>query len=325
MSWPIQHSARRNIRSWAGLDDAEIDGAESALPASAPRGPVILHKRSVACGTPSLDKGVVQSGRRDKMRRDRGCEPAVGLGCQPHMDIGLIAVQVGDALKYSTTVNEVDRIGAAVLKVRRETFLNDAITSVRAQGVHDWVHSLAKGQLTREEMEGRLIKFCRELAGEDGWPGISKVLQNCGISASKLNREEYNRFMGRGFHAEVIKHAKALYMNGDLFHAVFEAAKAYNKAVRVKAQSTKDGQSLMLEVWGWDKGCLKITACQTDTDKNVQDGVKFLSAGLMSAIRNPTAHEPAVDWPISLSDCLDILSFISFLYRQLDRAVYFKT
>ena len=80
----------------------------------------------------------------------------------------------------------------------------------------------------------------------------------------------------------------------------------------------------MLEVWGWDKGCLKITACQSDTDKNVQDGVKFLSAGLMSAIRNPTAHEPAVDWPISLPDCLDILSFISFLYRQLDMAVYFK-
>ena len=52
----------------------------------------------------------------------------------------------------------------------------------------------------------------------------------------------------------------------------------------------------MLEVWGWDKGCLKITPCVTDTDKNVQDGVKFLSAGLMSAIRNPTAHEPAVDW-----------------------------
>lgn len=184
--------------------------------------------------------------------------------------------------------------------------------------------SLAKAELTQEEREGRLIKFFRELAGEDGWPGLSKVLQSCGISASKLNREDYNLFMGRGFHAEVIKHARALYMDGHLFHAVFEVAKAYNKAVREKAQSTKDGQSLMLEVWGWEKGCLKITACQTDTDKNVQDGVKFLSAGLMNAIRNPTAHEPAVDWPISLPDCLDILSFISFLYRQLDRAVYVK-
>ena len=45
------------------------------------------------------------------------------------MNARLIAVQAGDALKYSTTVNEVDRIGAAVLKVHKEAFANDAITS----------------------------------------------------------------------------------------------------------------------------------------------------------------------------------------------------
>jgi hypothetical protein len=44
----------------------------------------------------------------------------------------------------------------------------------------------------------------------------------------------------------------------------------------------------------------------------------------MQAIRNPTAHEPALDWPISREDCLDILSFLSFLFRALDKAVYFK-
>ena len=58
-----------------------------------------------------------------------------------------------------------------------------------------------------------------------------------------------------------------------------------------------------------------------ETDRNVQDGIKFLSAGLMRAIRNPTAHEPAVDWPIAEVDSLDIMSFISFLFRKLDDAV----
>jgi len=33
------------------------------------------------------------------------------------MEARLSAVQVGDALKYSTSVNEIDRIGAVVLKV----------------------------------------------------------------------------------------------------------------------------------------------------------------------------------------------------------------
>lgn len=240
------------------------------------------------------------------------------------MDARLIAVQVGDALKYTTSVNEIDRLGAAVLKVHRDDFPNGSITSARAKRIHDWLLSLAKAQLTQEEREGRLITFCRKLATDDEWPGISRILEGAGITAAKLNREEYNLFMARSFHPEVIKHARTLFMDGHLFHAVFEAAKVYNKAVREKAQSAKDGQNLMLDVWGPDKGCLKITPCVTDTDRNVQDGVKFLSAGLMNAIRNPTAHEPAVDWPISLPDCLDILSFISFLFRQLDKAVYYK-
>jgi len=54
--------------------------------------------------------------------------------------------------------------------------------------------------------------------------------------------------------------------------------------------------------------------------KDGQDGIKFLSTGLMRAIRKPTAHEPTD----SQHDFLDHLSFISFLFRQLDKAVTFK-
>jgi len=95
--------------------------------------------------------------------------------------------------------------------------------------------------------------------------------------------------------------------------------------VREKAIGFKDGEALMMEAWGWENETLKVTPCQTDTDKNVQDGIKFLSAGLMRAMRNPTAHEPALDWPITKEDCLDMLSFVSFLFRQLDKAVYYKS
>jgi hypothetical protein len=44
----------------------------------------------------------------------------------------------------------------------------------------------------------------------------------------------------------------------------------------------------------------------------------------MRAIRNPTAHEPAHLWPITKEECLDILSFVSFLMKKLDDAVYFS-
>lgn len=149
------------------------------------------------------------------------------------------------------------------------------------------------------------------------------MLDECGFVTDK--RKDYEAFSMRTFHPTVVLHAKDLFLQGNYFHAVFEASKAYNKDVREKAQSKKDGQPLMLEVWGCEKGVLKVTRCESDTDRNVQDGIKFLSAGLMQAIRNPTAHEPATDWQISEQDCLDILSFISFLYRQLDKAVFISS
>jgi len=83
----------------------------------------------------------------------------------------------------------------------------------------------------------------------------------------------------------------------------------YNKLVRQKSENSKDGAALMLEVWGADGGVLKVSACVSETDKNVQDGIKFLSAGLMRAIQNPTSHEPALDWPITKEDAADILVF----------------
>ena len=83
---------------------------------------------------------------------------------------------------------------------------------------------------------------------------------------------------------------------------------------RIRHAAIKEGQPLMLDVLSADKGVLKITACVPDTDRNVQDGVKFLSAVLMRAISNPTAHGPALDWPINRDDALGVLSFVCFLF-----------
>ncbi|MCO5381107.1 MAG: TIGR02391 family protein [Methanosarcina barkeri] len=106
-------------------------------------------------------------------------------------------------------------------------------------------------------------------------------------------------------------------------YAVFEAAKIYHQNIQSKSQSMKEGQDLMLQVWNPKNGTLKVTKCISSTDKNVQEGIAFLSAGLMRAIRNPTAHEPAHLWPITKEECLDILSFVSFLMKKLDEAVYY--
>lgn len=236
-----------------------------------------------------------------------------------------IATQLGDQLKYSTSVNEIDRIGQSILRINKENFPNAAITSVRAKSMFDWVMSLAKTPMDSTERVKRLINFCLELSPEDHLKATIGFLEKCNCPYNLLHKDNLDEFLRRNFHSDVITHSQKLFAQGNYFHAVFESAKAYNKDVKTKSQSDKDGQSLMLNVWGCQSGVLKVTACQSQTDKDFQDGIKFISGGLMSAIRNPTAHEPAITWPIDKQDCLDILSLISFLYRQLDKSVFYKS
>lgn len=35
--------------------------------------------------------------------------------------------------------------------------------------------------------------------------------------------------------------------------------------------------------------------------------------------RNPEAHQPRIEWPISEQDALEILSLISYCHRRLDK------
>ncbi|MBC7257086.1 MAG: TIGR02391 family protein, partial [Chloroflexi bacterium] len=106
------------------------------------------------------------------------------------------------------------------------------------------------------------------------------------------------------------------------FHAVFEAAKAFNARVKEKSGIWDlDGQPLMNKVFSAQSPIIKVSPCRTDTEKNIQDGYRSLAAGLMAAIRNPTAHEPALSFPIGREEALEVLSLISYLFRCLEKAV----
>lgn len=235
-----------------------------------------------------------------------------------------IATQVGNDLKYLTSVNEIDRMGQSILGIRKEVFPNESITSIRAKTLYDWVLSLATTPLENSERIKRLIHFLVELSPDEQKKTTIEFLEKNNCPYNLLYKDSFDEFAKRKFHPEVVKHAQRLFLQGNFFHSVFEAVKAYNNDVKIKSQSDKDGQSLMLSVWGSESGVLKVTSCQSQTDRDFQDGIKFISGGLMSAIRNPTAHEPALFWPIDKQDCMDILSLITFLYRQLDKSTFYK-
>jgi uncharacterized protein (TIGR02391 family) len=132
--------------------------------------------------------------------------------------------------------------------------------------------------------------------------------------------EDAKLFDSRSFHPEIEKHGQSLFLQRQYFHAVFECCKAFDKYVREKSKLDQlSGAGLMGTAFSLEKGRLRLNALQTQTERDEQEGLKHLCMGLVNAIRNPGGHEPALDRPMTREDALDILSLISFLYRQVDK------
>jgi uncharacterized protein (TIGR02391 family) len=65
---------------------------------------------------------------------------------------------------------------------------------------------------------------------------------------------------------------------------------------------------------------LQLTPLTTISEKDEQEGYRFVFAGGVWAIRNPRGHEYSVNDDPDI--CLDHLSFVSMLLRRLEQAGY---
>src|SRR5258708_1873670 len=153
------------------------------------------------------------------------------------MNYRLIAIQIGDLLKSSTSVNEINRLAGAIFRFQRESFPNEAITSQRAQLIHDWVLSLAKQAMNPDERDQLLIRFCQGLASDENRKEVDKALVGAGVSPEAVNRQDYTLFLAHDFHPEVIKHCKNLFLQANYFHTVFEACKSNNLHIKQQSQT----------------------------------------------------------------------------------------
>ena len=80
----------------------------------------------------------------------------------------------------------------------------------------------------------------------------------------------------------------------------------------------KDGVPLVQYVF--NHPVLVINPYQSKQEQDEQKGFEAILEGLCNMFRNPEAHQPKIEWPVSEQDALEISSLISYCHRRLDKA-----
>jgi hypothetical protein len=97
----------------------------------------------------------------------------------------LIAIKLGDNLKYGNSVKEINRIANAVFPFNKKEHPNESITSVRAQEVYNWILTLSEEKLPENDKIKLLSNFINELAPEFALSKISEGFEIVNKSTDK--------------------------------------------------------------------------------------------------------------------------------------------
>ncbi|KKK66471.1 hypothetical protein LCGC14_2963740, partial [marine sediment metagenome] len=116
-------------------------------------------------------------------------------------------------------------------------------------------------------------------------------------------------------HTEVKEHSLELFNDGHYAQAIFESAKALNNYVKEKAGIiNRDLSDAMSRIFNENNPIIKLNNLTTRSDKDEQEGFRFLYMGAMKGIRNPKAHDTVKQE--NKNRTLEYLAFLSLLFRR---------
>jgi uncharacterized protein (TIGR02391 family) len=175
---------------------------------------------------------------------------------------------------------------------------------------------------SRRDQLNAVLAFSAMSVGEDGKVRWARRATNLDDALQRANRL-HAALVSRGVHQDILAYCKAELLQENYFHAVFEAMKSIAAKIRRTSGLATDGAELVNQAFGFGKEgnpILAINTLKTETDRGEQRGFANLLIGLFGTIRNPTAHNPKVEWPMAEQDALDILTMASLIHRKLDKA-----
>jgi len=145
--------------------------------------------------------------------------------------------------------------------------------------------------------------------------------RNCTVAHTLAEAERHDimnaKLRDRNIHPKVLAFCRLELLQDNYFHAVFEASKGLAQYIRDKSGSTKDGSTLIDEVFPQRNPILAFNELKTETEKSEHVGFATLLKGCFAAIRNPPAHMPRIHWEGD-DNAADYFTLISLLYRKVE-------
>lgn len=118
-------------------------------------------------------------------------------------------------------------------------------------------------------------------------------------------------------HPEISRAVGKLFHDGHYANAVEDACKVLDGLVKIRSgRLDLGGTDLMQTVFSPKSPVLRFNELATETDKSEQQGMMYLYAGSMLALRNPRAHDLMQDDP---EQAIEYISLLSMLAKALDR------
>ncbi|MBI5253397.1 MAG: TIGR02391 family protein [Euryarchaeota archaeon] len=225
----------------------------------------------------------------------------------------LIGIKLGEGLKYSTSINEINRIASAIFDFEVSSHPHESITSSRSQLIYDWIMTLAEQPLEEERKLQLLQDFINALTSEND------PLRNLVGETAKLPELDFWSMV----HKDIIRVAKNKFEDGYYADAAESTFKEINKRVKEivknKTGEELDGASLMYKAFSEKTPVVILDNLSTETGRNIQKGYMQIFAGVMTGIRNPKAHENIT---ISKERAIHFIFLASLLMYKLDEATY---
>lgn len=194
-------------------------------------------------------------------------------------------------------------------------FLHAALSPKRFAGASETYDTLRAHVNELLALEGLQIK-------DDG--RLHRVRQARTLSEAEERADHLRaRLRARGVHHDVVRFCRAELVQRNYFHAVLEASKSVSAKIRERTGVTADGTELADQAFTLRHGMppLAFNSLRTQSERSAHSGYAHFVRGVVGAFRNPTAHEPKVEFSLTEEDALDMLATISMVHRRLDQAI----